>query len=104
MANKIQTYTIVFNTAQPDVETAMQSIGSALSTEIIELISQGLLLFNIIDDDQTLSEDGLTLNVQRTWKEEVYNTLIGHASIDTIRTTINNLSHVSSVTYDFSDA
>ena len=54
MANKIQTYTIVFNTAQPDVETAMQSIGSALSTEIIELISQGLLLFNIIDDGPDL--------------------------------------------------
>lgn len=102
--SKTQNYTIVFNTAQSDVDAAMRSIGSQFSADLIDLVAQQILLDNIITDSETLSEDGLTLTVQRTWTDAVYDSLIAIQSLDSIRTQINNLSHVSSVTYDFSDA
>ena len=102
--SKVQNYTIVFNTAQSDVDAAMQSIGSQFSTDLINLVAQQILLDNIITDEETLSGDGLTLTVQRTWNDDVYDSLIAIQSIDSIRTQINNLSHVSSVTYGFTDA
>lgn len=102
--SKVQNYTIVFNTAQSDVDAAMQSIGSQFSTDLINLVAQQILLDNIMIDSETLSDDGLTLTVQRTWTDIVYDSLIAIQSVDSIRTQINNLSHVSSVTYDFTDA
>ena len=101
---KTQSYTITFNTPQDDALSAMNLVGADVANDIRSLIHEGLVVGSVVDQVQDLSEDGLTLNVERTFTDEVYNNLMEITSISDIKTQIENVTEVSSVTYGFSDS
>jgi len=102
---KIQNYTIVFKEPQTeDVTDAMYSVGSGMPNAIRNHIQSQILEGNITNEQVSLSSNGLTLKVSRTWTDSAYNTFIDILSESEILTTIQNMSHVSSATYGFSDS
>ena len=101
---KTQSYTITFNTPQSSAVSAMNLVGGTVNTAIRDLIHEGLVMGDVVDNVVNLSEDGLTLTVERSFTDEVYNDLMVITSIGDIRTQIENVTEVSSVTYGFSDA
>lgn len=101
---KTQSYTIIFNTPQVNAYDAMGTVGVCIADNIRSLIHEGLVLGHIIDESHNLSEDGLTLNVERTFTDEIYNNLMEIVSVSDIITSIESVPEVSSVTYGFSDS
>lgn len=100
---KLQQYEITFAIEQSDPFAAMYSIGQTLSS-LRDITMSGILTGDITEETATLSEDGLTLNVSRLWADSSYQLLMTMTSESEIRSSIENLDHVSSVVYGFSDA
>lgn len=103
---KTQRYSIVFNTAQISADAAMYSVGSNLNLDqsIRNHIQSEIILGNVTDLDISLSDDGLTLSVERAFTDAAYNALMEISPEAEIVAAINNMEHVDSVTYGFSDS
>lgn len=102
---KLQQYEIVFNEPYTDKYDAMSSVGLAAADAAIRNITMtNILIGNITNEESELTLDGLTLRVSRLWSDSAYNELIQIASPEEIKVIIEDLAHVSSVTYGFSDA
>jgi len=100
---KLQQYEIIFVHKQEDPLSAMYSIGHTFG-ELREITVAGILIGDITEETATLSEDGLTLYVSRLWSDSRFQKLLDISSESEIKSLIESLDHVSSVTYGFSDA
>ena len=78
-------------------------VGSNINNSIRNHVQSEMLLGNVADNTITLSDDGLTLTVERTWADSAYDELLQIATEAEIQTLINNLTTVDSATYGFSD-
>ena len=102
--SKRQSYTIVFNQDQTDATTAMFQAGGQLSTEVRDLINTKILSGDVSDDSTpSLSEDGYTLTVQRTWTDSAYSELLALDSDAGIIAAVISNEEVESCTYEFTD-
>jgi len=100
---KIQSYEIVFNSAQPNIQQAMTLVGNQFSS-IRNIIEAGFTSGKISIISQSLSSDGKTLSVSRTWADDVYDEVLKVHSVANIKTIIESIDGVVSVNYGFTNA
>lgn len=100
---KKQVYVIRFNTQMNNVEEAMDILGNAINSKIIELIAEGMMTGTISPQNPLLSDDGLVLSVIRTFTDSSYEELSAIQTPTEIKNILNSLDCVDSVTYDFTD-
>jgi len=102
--SKRQSYTIVFKQDQVDAPTAMFNAGSQLSIDIKDLINTKLLNGDVVNDiTPSLSADGLTLTVQRTWTDSAYSELLALDSNEGIIAAASSSELIESCNYEFTD-
>lgn len=102
--SKRQSYTVVFNQDQIDATSAMFQAGGQLSEDVRDLINAKILNGDVTDDSTpTLSEDGLTLTVQRTWTDSAYSELLALDSDGGIIAAVVSNELIESCTYEFTD-
>lgn len=100
---KKQYYNITYSAPQSSVEVAMAYVGSRIQEEVIDLIRYHYALGGIQDISSTLSADGLVLDVERSWTDQAYNSLIEISSVESIINDINSIDIVTNVEYGFID-
>lgn len=106
MPNKIQEYTVTFNADSPYTHTAdaMSSIGQNIDLKWRNFIDERSVGGTVTFNNASLSDDGLTLNVVRTFTQEAYDDYIAMGAGNTnFIQMVENLSHVSSFTNSFRD-
>ena len=102
--SKRQSYTLVFNQDQIDATSAMFLAGGQLSEDVRNLVNAKILNGHVTDDSTpTLSEDGLTLTVQRTWTDSAYSELLALDSDGGIIAAVVSNELIESCTYEFTD-
>lgn len=100
---KTQSYTIVFNEAQNNIDDAFDTVSGALDSNVSSFIGNGFLLNNIQEVSESLSSDKKTLTVTRHWSDSAYNSLIAIQTVDQIKSAVAGLSVVQSIEYEFTD-
>ena len=101
---KTQSYTIVFNEAQNNIDDAFDTVSSGLDAGISTIIANGFVAGNIADISELLSSDKKTLIVSRQWSDSAYDSLIAIQTVDQIKSAVAGLSAVQSIEYEFTDA
>tara|TARA_B100000963_G_scaffold147509_1_gene128403 strand:+ start:1654 stop:1965 length:312 start_codon:yes stop_codon:yes gene_type:complete len=101
---KTQSYTIVFNEAQNNIDDAFDTVSSGLDAGISTIIANGFVAGNIADISESLSSDKKTLIVSRQWSDSAYDSLIAIQTVDQIKSAVAGLSAVQSIEYEFTDA
>tara|TARA_B100001094_G_scaffold294223_1_gene314686 strand:- start:580 stop:891 length:312 start_codon:yes stop_codon:yes gene_type:complete len=101
---KTQSYTIVFNEAQNDIDDAFDTVSAGIDAGLSTLIANGLVVGNITDLTESLSSDKMTLSVSRQWSDSAYDSLIAIQTVDQIKSEVAGLSAVQSIEYEFTDA
>tara|TARA_B100001113_G_C21069965_1_gene605108 strand:+ start:857 stop:1168 length:312 start_codon:yes stop_codon:yes gene_type:complete len=101
---KTQSYTIVFNEAQNNIDDAFDTVSSGLDAGISTIIANGFVAGNIADISESLSSDKKTLTVSRQWSDSAYDSLIAIQTVDQIKSAVAGLSAVQSIEYEFTDA
>ena len=100
---KTQSYTIVFNEAQNNIDDAFDTVSSGLDAGISTIIANGFVAGNIADISESLSSDKKTLIVSRQWSDSAYDSLIAIQTVDQIKSAVAGLSVVQSIEYEFTD-
>ena len=101
---KTQSYTIVFNEAQNNIDDAFDTVSSGLDARISTIIANGFVAGDIADISESLSSDKKTLIVSRQWSDSAYDSLIAIQTVDQIKSAVAGLSAVQSIEYEFTDA
>ena len=101
---KTQSYTIVFNEAQNNIDDAFDTVSSGLDAGISTMIANGFVAGDIADISESLSSDKKTLIVSRQWSDSAYDSLIAIQTVDQIKSAVAGLSAVQSIEYEFTDA
>ena len=101
---KTQSYTIVFNEAQNNIDDAFDTVSAGINDGVSTMIANGLLAGNIIDVTESLSSDKMTLTVTREWSDSAYDSLIAVQTVDQIKSAVAGLSAVQSIEYEFTDS
>ena len=101
---KTQSYTIVFNEAQNNIDDAFDTVSSGLDAGVSTIIANGFVAGDIADISESLSSDKKTLIVSRQWSDSAYDSLIAIQTVDQIKSAVAGLSAVQSIEYEFTDA
>ena len=94
---KTQSYTIVFNEAQNNIDDAFDTVSAGINAGVSTMIANGLVAGNIIDITESLSSDKMTLTVTREWSDSAYDSLIAVQTVDQIKSAVAGLSAVLSL-------
>jgi len=102
---KQQRYVVRFTNPQTDAEAAMASIGTNINLALRQYVAEGMMTGHIVDNiPPSLSEDNLTLTVERVWTDTKADEFLNIMSLTDIRTTLTALPHVDEVIeYDFTE-
>jgi hypothetical protein len=98
---KRQSYTIEFNTPQQDIEVLMYNVGKGIDGSHKTFVGNNILTGHIVEGSSTLSEDGLTLVVERDWTDNVHSDWEA-MNIDIV-TPVEALDIVVSCVHSFTD-
>jgi|TARA_R100000482_G_scaffold115963_1_gene59045 hypothetical protein len=101
---KTQSYTIVFNEAQNNIDDAFDTVSAVIDSRISSIIANGFMSGNILDLSESLSSDKMTLTVSRQFSDSAYDNLIAIQTVDQIKSAVAGLSAVQSIEYEFTDA
>ena len=102
---KKQRYVVKFTNPQTDANSAMASIGTNINLSLRQHVAEGMMTGHIVDNiEPSLSEDNLTLTVERIWTDDEADEFLDIMSLTDIRTTLTALPHVNEVIeYDFTE-
>lgn len=102
MAKK-QIYSFVFNTQQSDAYNAMYNVGFNFN-ENRDIVHRNMLNGDIYEEkDPYLSEDAMTLNVERIWSDKAFDELMAVTTVQEIIDQVNALGFVLVQRYEFVD-